>query len=651
MKLSKKIKNMKFVEKKFIIATIIFVLILLWSIIFIYPTLFSKILGNPKELNSFKISKNLYFLSPTLLSLMFTVPKAFAKTNSYFLWILGLEFFTWLVIAMPIHISRLKDSHGTARWATFDDLGYSGFFKPTKYAKAFEVNLLEEKGVVLGEFNGRILRDNGKTHILLSAPTRTGKGVSVIIPTLVDSWADSVFVLDVKGENYQMTGGWRKKEFGNDILYFSPKKQNSCHFNPLAEIRYLTEREIEDAKTIADLIVVGDEKSSDPFWEVSGSDFMLGVILYELYLHDGKAGLGDVVDFITDPSAPITDRMKEIINKPIFDVKSSRDKERMKILEQIYTTEKELVKKGFHPFISRSMADILGKGDKTMASIIATAKAKLSVFQLPTVKKNTADSDFHIIDLMAADKPKSLYIVIEPGDLQSLAPLLRILVIQCVTLLTPEMDYTGQGGGVKFKHRLLMLLDEFPAIGKMEILEKAIGYVAGYGMKMMIVVQSLDQLNKIYTKDNMFLSNCQTQVFYTANENATAEYISKTIGSKTIKTSSVSGGWLNKNISTSNAARELLKPEEIRRFPLDKILLLVGGKPPIITKKLLFFNDSRFKHKIKLPINPSEHMQAEMDQQKIKSKNASETNKKNTKKVEQKPKEKSKEGASDEKKS
>ena len=186
------------------------------------------------------------------------------------------------------------------------------FFKPTKYAKAFEVNLLEDKGVVLGEFNGRILRDNGKTHILLSAPTRTGKGVSVIIPTLVDSWSDSVFVLDVKGENYQMTSGWRHNNFNNDILYFSPKKGNSCHFNPLAEIRYLSEREIEDAKTIADLIVVGDEKSADPFWETAGSDFILGVILYVLYKGRGNAGLGDVVDFITDTSASLSERMEKI---------------------------------------------------------------------------------------------------------------------------------------------------------------------------------------------------------------------------------------------------------------------------------------------------------------------------------------------------
>lgn len=614
MDINTKIKNMKFVEKKFIVATIFFVISVFASVLMIYPTIFSKILGYPKVLNTFKINKTTYILTYRFFMLMKTAPNALKKTNEWFIWILIFETIIWLVIALPIHISRLKNSHGSARWANFDDLGYSGFFKPTKYAKAFEVNLLEDKGVVLGEFNGRILRDNGKTHILLSAPTRTGKGVSVIIPTLVDSWSDSVFVLDVKGENYQMTSGWRHNKFNNDILYFSPKKGNSCHFNPLAEIRYLSEREIEDAKTIADLIVVGDEKSADPFWETAGSDFILGVILYVLYKGRGNAGLGDVVDFITDTSAPLSDRMEEIKTKAMFKKNNPNDKKIMEKLEIIYSDEKDIVRKGRHPFIARCMADTLSKGEKTMASIVATAKAKLSVFQMPTVKANTSSSDFHIIDLMASKKPKSLYIVIEPGDLQSLAPLLRILVIQCVTLLTPEMDYTGKGGGVKFNHRLLMLLDEFPAIGKMEILEKAIGYVAGYGMKMMIVVQSLDQLNKIYTKDNMFLSNCQCQVFYTANENATAEYVSKTIGTKTIKTHSISGGLLNRNVSVSEQARDLIKPEEVRRFPLDKILLLVGGKPPIITKKILFFNDPRFKNKIKLDIEKdkeTEHMKNE----------------------------------------
>ncbi|WP_231101153.1 type IV secretory system conjugative DNA transfer family protein, partial [Streptobacillus moniliformis] len=126
-----------------------------------------------------------------------------------------LIFIPYIILCFPIKWIPKDTSHGSARWATFDDLGLSGFLTPRISAKAFELNLLEDSGVVLGEVDGRLIRDNGKTHILLSAPTRTGKGVSVIIPTLVDSWKDSVFVLDIKGENYQMTAGWRQKEFNN----------------------------------------------------------------------------------------------------------------------------------------------------------------------------------------------------------------------------------------------------------------------------------------------------------------------------------------------------------------------------------------------------------------------------------------------------
>lgn len=615
-------KNLKKVEKKFFIATAIFIILLIITVLFLYLSNYARILKYPEafkkyeilKIENFKMYRPNYFMYSTLKQ----TPKAFKIANQQLLIFLVIITMIWIVIAFPIDIIKKDISHGSARWGTFDDLGYSGFLIPRLSAKAFELNLLEETGVVLGQINNRIIHDNGKTHILLSAPTRTGKGVSIIIPTLVDTWKDSVFVLDIKGENYQMTAGWRQKEFQNRIYKFSPKKNDSCKFNPLLEIRYMTDKEIEDAKVIADLIVI-DEGSGDPFWGIAGSDFCSTTIIYMLYKNKGKASLGDVVRFITDPKAPLENRIENIITKPLFDLNNKEDLKIVEHLKTIYHADEErkLLNKGFHPFVSNGFADTLNKGDKTMASIIATAKAKLSVFESPTVNYNTSDSDFRIKDLMVADKPISLYIVVEPGDLQNLAPLLRILIIQCVTLLTPEMDYTGENkNAVKFKHRMLMLLDEFPSIGKMEILEKAIGYVAGYGIKMMIVIQSLDQLNKIYTKDNMFLSNCQVQVFYTVNDNQTAEYISKTIGQETIitKSSSSNGGILStKNYTVNKTGRDLLRPDEMRRFPLDKILLLVGGKPPIISDKILFFADKRFKDKVKKPINPTESMKIELD--------------------------------------
>ncbi|CAM3108028.1 type IV secretory system conjugative DNA transfer family protein [Streptobacillus felis] len=610
---------MKKIEKRFVIGTISLIIISIFLIMFFYLSNYSRIINYPEVFNKYLIVDidkiKIYYPNKFMYKALLKTPNAAKWAKYEYLAIQALFTIPYIIFCLPIKWIPKDTTYGSARWATFDDLSLSGFMIPRLSAKAFELNLLEESGVVLGEVDGRIIRDNGKTHILLSAPTRTGKGVSVIIPTLVDSWKDSVMVLDIKGENYQMTGGWRQKEFDNTIFKFSPLSIDSCSFNPMKEVRYLTPDEIDDSKTIAQIIVI-DEGSSDPFWGLAGSDLATTLILYELYKGKGEANLSSVVKFITDPSGPLEERLTKLINKPVFN--PEKDKDILEKLLSIYTAQddQEQIKKGIHPFIDRGFADALGKGEKTLQSIVATAKAKLSIFESPNVEKNTSKSDFRILDLMAAEKPISLYIVVPPGQIQPLAPLLRILVIQCVQLLTPEMDYSGNSNKIKFNHRLLMLLDEFPAIGKMEILEKAIGFVAGYGMKMMLVVQSLDQLNKIYTENNMFMGNCQVQVFYTANDNKTADYISKTIGQETIVTKNVSsdgGIFSKKNISVSKSGRDLIKPDEMRRFPLDQILLLVGGKPPIKSKKVLFFTDKRFKDKVKLPINPTPHMQKEME--------------------------------------
>ncbi len=606
-------KNMKTTEKKFIIMTILFLLGIILTTFILSFSIYAEVLGYPKEFNKYYMfdiqNFKIYRPNKLMLHVLKQTPQAKILVQQYIMYILIILTVLYILLGMPIDYSMFRNtSYGNARWANWNDLGYSGFIVPTTYAKAFELNLLEETGVVLGEYNGRILYDNAKTHILLSAPTRTGKGVAIIIPTLV-TWVGSIFVLDVKGENYEMTAGYRQKYLNNKILKFSPKSLDSCHYNPLSAVRYLTDREKEDIKIIADLIVVKEGAGGgDPFWDESGSDFMSAVIMWAIYDKRGKGTLADVVEFITDASAPIADRMADIIEQPMFDKNNSADRIIMEKLKTIYPTEIDVINEGKHPLIIRGMASTLGAGEKTMASIVITAKTKLSVFEMPTVKANTAYSDFEIEDLLGLkenNKPISLYLCIEPGDLKSLAPLIRILTIQIVTLLsTPEILASA-----KNRHRLLMLLDEFPTIGKMDILEKGIGFVAGYGMKMMLVVQSLDQLNSIYGKDNAFPSNSQVQIFYTANENQTAEYVSKTIGNKTIKTYSYSGDG-KKNINYQ--AMPLVRPEEVRRFPLDKIMILVAGKMPIKAKKILFFSDKRFKDKIKMPIAPSEALQNEL---------------------------------------
>ena len=480
-------------------------------------------------------------------------------------------------------------TYGSARWAEKKDL-----LKNPK--STLDINLLEKEGTILGDYGKQLIRDNEKTHTFVGAPTRMGKGISVIIPTLLE-WLHSCIVLDIKGENYQKTSGWRKK-MGNKILRFSPKNENSCSYNPLAEIRYKTDREIEDTRVIANVIMQEETSTSDPFWQNTGVDFLTGVILHVLYEKKGNGTLSDVVEFITDPSKPLEERMAEALEFKHDEVN---------VLKELYPMDLDIILRGdgTHPMVAKTMADTLNKGTNTMQSIIAGVKTKLSVFEMPSVKKNTSKSDFRISDLMNYETPVSLYIVVEPGDIASLSSLIRILIIQTINLLTPEMDFSDGEENKGFKHRLLFLLDEFPALGKMDVLEKALAFIAGYGMKAMLIVQSLAQLNKAYGNDNSILDNCQIQLFYTANDNKTAEYVSKSLGKETIKRTNIStsgGRFGKKTYSEAEVGRDLMTLDEVRKLCLTKIIIFCAGKPPILANKIFYFKDKRFKNKIIKPV-------------------------------------------------
>ena len=239
------------------------------------------------------------------------------------------------------------------------------------------------------------------------------------------------------------------------------------------------------------------------------------------------------------------------------------------VLENSYPTNKGIIEKGIHPSIQKLFSKICTMSENMFGSVKAVGETKLKMFSTPIVRYNTSSSDFRIWDLMNYKTPVSLYLVIEPKDLVTMSPFARIVLIQIVNGLTSEMDYISGKG---HKWRLLFVLDEFPALGKMEVLEKGIGYVAGYGMKLMIILQSLDQLFNIYGEKNGFMSNCAVQIFYTANENQTAKYVSETFGSETIEYENKSGmkAFSSGTKSETRQARNLLSVSEVRNLPSDK---------------------------------------------------------------------------------
>lgn len=540
--------------------------------------------------------------------------------------IIGVNFLIFLFWIFFGKGKKKNNSHGSAKWGGLEEID----FKPGN-DKYFGITLRSDKGVVLGRFKGITLRDNMKTHICITAPTRTGKGVSIIIPTLIDSWNESVIVLDIKGENYQLTSGARKEKFDNTILRLAPKSENSCGYNPLGEIRFLSQQEMEDVRLIVDIIMADDSAgggAKDPYWNTSAADLLLGIIFYVMtkkflenpkYVIEGgvkkpvsTASMVDVVNFITDPNydAPIKEILMRKAQEEDLIEEYGRDEETKRFvrdrLMSLYGTDADIINKGRHPMAARYMAEKGNLPETTLGSIIGSAKVKLSIFEIPIVKQNTDHSDFRIYDLMNYKKPVSLYLVVPPADILSLSPLIKMLLLQAVNILTPEIDYANQTG---HKWRMLMLLDEFPAIGKLEVLEKGIGYVAGYGMKMMLILQSLDQLFKIYGKENGFLSNCQAQIFYTSNDETTANYVSKLLGKETIEQftqSNKSVGTIIKSESQQFIGKDLLSPDEVGRFPSDKIIVKLSGRNPIQSDKIVYFQEPEYANLTKIPYVYSE---------------------------------------------
>lgn len=529
--------------------------------------------------------KNPFFLLPYYkeYSTNFLINKAFRLMLGTFLILIG--------ITGGIILKRQKDnSYGTARWANLDDLDLLGVLK-NKYTD----------GVILGLAKGLFKKykviDNSNTHIALIAPTRAGKGVGVIIPTLLN-WQSSSIVLDLKKENYVKTAGFREKVLKHKIIKFAPHDENSSSYNPLAQIRLRTKYEYVDAQIIADILTDPGEGKARDHWVTQASALLVALILHVCYEKTKKgevASLGHVMDFFNDPSKPILERILELMK-----FNHSDDPE---FFNTIYDSSQNAgINPGTHPIVSRTAAEIINKDPRESSGIISSCITAITLYKDPIIRKNTTAVDFKINDLMNDETPVDLYVIIEAASISVLSPLIRILISQIIGILCPKMEDPDK---MPHKHKLLLMLDEFPAFGKIPLLEKALAYIAGYGMKAVVIAQGINQLRQAYGDKNMILENCSTAVFYTpqATDKATAELISALLGKRTIKTQNKSFKALKLdtgNVSENKIARELLTPEEVMRYSDKKNLIFFKGKPTYRGIKVTYFNNPYFKDKAKI---------------------------------------------------
>lgn len=412
--------------------------------------------------------------------------------------------------------NNMKD----VQWASLE---YIEDFENDK-EKLYTGTLLGESGVMLGKIEDRFLIDDSRQHILLTMPTRSGKGVSCIVPTILKTWKESLFVFDVSGENYHLTSGARKEKFDNHILRFAPKSKNSCRYNPLAEVRILSEHEAEDIRIIADTICKVEEvKGQDNrLYAHYSSDFIFASIFYILYKNflknpkfvyeNGRknpvsnATMAEVIEFIGENDKigkhvrvnELLEKLKKISKENIVKMFGCDEETKNYVKEKLNDIYKkdidqEIINKGNHPKIAKQFSKNFEL--PFFGSVLSQVIYNLSIFDIPQVKENMSASDFRMYDLMNMEKPVSFYYVVSPADILELLPITKIFIKQMLDRLTPEIDYTNQ---TEYKWKMLTIMDEFPSLGKLEEIETGMGYYAGYGIKMLLVLQSIDQLFRIY---------------------------------------------------------------------------------------------------------------------------------------------------------
>jgi len=466
-------------------------------------------------------------------------------------------------------------THGSSRWARRSDLrnanllpGRLGVSKGVVLAQTADATYKRVWTVKDGEDEcgwalqkpGTLLRHSGPEHVLVFAPTRSGKGVGICIPTLL-GWSRSVFVWDIKGELWRDTAGYRSTF--SRCWRFEPSAIGSVRFNPLFEIRPGL-HEIADTQLIAESLVDPDGGRERTHWVISAGDLLSGVILHVLYAEKDKS-LHGLLRFLTDPSRTYKQTW-----------------ERMLYTRHLGDTA--------HPHVASVARSMLNKPEEEAGSVASTALAALALYSDPIIAMNTSASDFAIADLMNLEIPVSLYVV--APELERLRPLVRLFLQLMIKRLTLKLG--------DYKHRLLLLLDEFPSLGKLSFFETALGFLAGYGIKCMPIIQDLDQAAAIYGDKNTIAAGCDIKVTYHANVPKTAQAIAQYLGQATITRKQRSRSGLGlfgaKNVSESDQelGRSLLTADEIQRLPYDEALVIKGGAPPYRAKKVMFYTDKRF---------------------------------------------------------
>ncbi|MFN4024160.1 MAG: IncP-type conjugal transfer protein TraG [Hyphomonas sp.] len=468
-----------------------------------------------------------------------------------------------ILVAVTGSVIRSRDAqfvttYGSARWATKKDLRRH--------------KLLGKDGVFLGRYRGAYLRHAGPEHVMAFAPTRSGKGVGLVVPTLL-SWTGSAVIHDIKGENWTLTSGWRSTF--SDCIRFDPTDPGSPRYNLLLDVRR-GDSEVRDAQNIADILVDPEgslERRSH--WEKTGHALLVGVILHVLYAEEDKT-LAGCAKFLSDPDRSFAATLRLMMTTPHLGA-------------------------SVHPVVAQAARELQNKSENERSGVLSTALSFLSLYRDPVVAEVTSVSDWSVDDLVSGERPLSLYLACPPSDVSRTKPLMRLVLNQIARRLTEKEPDPS-------RRKLLLMLDEFPALGRLDFFETALAFMAGYGVRAFLVAQSLNQIEKAYGPNNAILDNCHVRVAFATNDERTAKRISEALGTKTELRSQKNytghrlSPWLSHMmVSRQETQRALMTPGEIMQLPATDEIVMVSGAPPVRAKKLRYFKDGNFTDRVLAP--------------------------------------------------
>ncbi|MEE7546051.1 type IV secretory system conjugative DNA transfer family protein [Xanthomonas sp. Kuri4-1] len=471
----------------------------------------------------------------------------------------GLVGLVYLLVLYLVFKPRKQALHGDARFANGGDLARNGLFKPSA------------NGIVVGKFNGKLVRLSGQQFVILAAPTRSGKGVGIVIPNLLE-YQESVVVLDIKQENFDLTSGWRASQ-GQEVFLFNPfaEDRRTHRWNPLSYVSTDPAFRVSDLMSIAAMLYP-DGSDDQKFWVSQARNAFMAFALYLFENWDDEQSLG----FPGGAGAPTLGGVYRLSSGDGSDLK--------KYL-------KSLSERKFLSGNARSaFANLLSQAEETFASIMGTLKEPLNAWINPVLDAATSGDDFLLTDLRR--KKMTVYIGIQPNKLAESRLIINLLFSQIINLNTKELPKSNPD----LKYQCLLLMDEFTSIGKVDIIASAVAYMAGYNIRLLPIIQSMAQLDATYGRDvsRTIITNHALQILYAPREQQDANDYSEMLGYTTVRKQNVTRG-REVTRSVTEERRALMLPQELKAMgPEKEVFLYEGISHPVKCEKIRYYEDRYF---------------------------------------------------------